>query len=578
MRILTFSHNKRFPAIVLCFILSALFILPITAHGAASHRTVRVGWYESPFNKTDESGRKSGYAYEYQQKIASYTGWKYEYVQKSWPELLEMLMQGKNDLMSDVSYTKERAEQMLFSMLPMGTEDYYIFVAPGNGEIRQDDYSTMNGKRVGINKGSVQVGFYREWAEENGVETQIVEMTEEVDEAIAMLSSGEIDMYVVLDAYLDSSLALPICKVGASDFFFAVSSSRPELLAELNAAMNCIQDENHYYNQQLYSKYIRTAGVNLYLNAEEKEWLAAHGTIRVGYQDNYLAFCAKDPSTGELTGALRDYLEYASDCLENARLDFKAVAYPTAEMAMEALKKGEIDCVFPINLTDYDGEINGFYITAPLMQTGVEIEYRFAVSRDNSELYSILTKTTGVAPDSAVNAALSYYFTEDAKVGFGDFIRENLAVFIAVIAVIAVVILLLVLRSIRSEHKASAGQKLIHATEIDELTGLYNRRYFYEYANRMHSEHPEKPMDAIALNIENFHSVNALNGRSFGDQVLRALGEEIRAALTGTEGIACRSEGDGFAIYLPHTEDCRPLPASEFEAVFVNNIKNGQLD
>ncbi len=43
-------------------------------------KVVRVGWYESPFNYTDSFGRRAGYAYEYQQKVAAYTGWTYEYV------------------------------------------------------------------------------------------------------------------------------------------------------------------------------------------------------------------------------------------------------------------------------------------------------------------------------------------------------------------------------------------------------------------------------------------------------------------------------------------------------------------
>ena len=37
-------------------------------------KVVRVGWYESPFNFSDRFGRRSGYAYECQQKIAAYTG------------------------------------------------------------------------------------------------------------------------------------------------------------------------------------------------------------------------------------------------------------------------------------------------------------------------------------------------------------------------------------------------------------------------------------------------------------------------------------------------------------------------
>ena len=111
-------------------------------------------------------------------------------------------------------------------------------------------------------------------------------MSEDVDESLDMLNRGDIDMYVVLDGYLDARLAVPVCKVGASDFFFAVNHSRPDLLEELNVAMNRIQEGNHNYNQELYEKYLKAYGFNYYLNTDEKRWLADHGAIRVGYQDD----------------------------------------------------------------------------------------------------------------------------------------------------------------------------------------------------------------------------------------------------------------------------------------------------
>ncbi len=242
---------------------------------------------------------------------------------------------------------------MMFSSLPMGAEEYYIFISPDNEEINKDDLSTFNGKKVGANKGSVQADFFREWAEANGVQAELIEMTESVDESLDMLKKGDIDMYVVLDGYLDSRVATPVCKVGASDFFFAVNKSRPVLQAELNSAMNRIQEENKNYNQQFYDKYLKAFGFNYYLNKEEKSWLSEHGTIRVGYQDNYLSFCAADKETGKLTGALKDYLEDASTCLENAELRFEPVAYPSAAEAIEALRNGEVDCMFPTNFFFY---------------------------------------------------------------------------------------------------------------------------------------------------------------------------------------------------------------------------------
>ena len=55
-------------------------------------------------------GRRSGYAYEYQQKIAAYAGWTYEYVKGSWPELLQMLIDGEIDCVFQVNFTDSDAE------------------------------------------------------------------------------------------------------------------------------------------------------------------------------------------------------------------------------------------------------------------------------------------------------------------------------------------------------------------------------------------------------------------------------------------------------------------------------------
>ena len=61
----------------------------------------------------DRHGRRSGYAYEYERKIAAYTGWTYEYVEGNWADLLEKLKSGEIDLMSDVSYAEDRADDLL---------------------------------------------------------------------------------------------------------------------------------------------------------------------------------------------------------------------------------------------------------------------------------------------------------------------------------------------------------------------------------------------------------------------------------------------------------------------------------
>ena len=66
-------------------------------------------------------------------------------------------------------------------------------------------------------------------------------------------------------------------------------------------------------------------------------------------------------------------------------------------------------------------------------------------------------------------------------------------------------------------------------------------------------------MDFVALDIEQFLSVNELNGREFADNVLRTLGGEIREALDGTRGIACRVEGDRFELFCEQRKDYQTL-------------------
>ena len=106
---------RRPAALLLCLVFALLCVLPGFVAAEAETKTIRVGWYETPFNRRDSLGRRSGYAYEYQRKIAAYTGWKYEYVEGSWSELLQMAMDGRIDLMSDVSYAADRTEYLLYA-------------------------------------------------------------------------------------------------------------------------------------------------------------------------------------------------------------------------------------------------------------------------------------------------------------------------------------------------------------------------------------------------------------------------------------------------------------------------------
>ena len=68
----------------------------------------------------------------------------------------------------------------------------------------------------------------------------------------------------------------------------------------------------------------------------------------------------------------------------------------------------------------------------------------------------------------------------------------------------AEIILARILRAI----ELSEDRDIIQSTERDPLTGLYNREYFYRYAEQYDYHHPGKPMDAIVLDVCHFHIIN----------------------------------------------------------------------
>lgn len=363
--------------LVLCLIIGFGCIQPAAVNAADSgEKKVRVGWYESPFNITSANGIRSGYAYEYQMKIAGYTNWEYEYVDGSFPELLEKLKAGEIDLLSDVSYTEERAQEMLFSSQPMGAEEYYIYVNADSEKIKSGDIRSPKDAKIGINKDSFQEILLREWMKKYNVEAQVIELVTSQDESVQMLKNKDIDAFVTIDIYTESELFVPAFIIGQSDFYFAVNKNRPDLLSDLDSGMGKIREENRSYNLQLYDKYVRFSVINYYFPPDEVKWLTDHGTVRVGYLEDYLPFCAKDPETGELTGALKDYLELASNCSKNLKINFSAKAYPTVDAAFDALNSGEVDCVFPVDLSCYDAEQVGVSVTTAFMYSEISAMVR----------------------------------------------------------------------------------------------------------------------------------------------------------------------------------------------------------
>ena len=307
------------------------------------NKTVRVGYF--PYANFQEGGygeRKQGAGYEYLQKISYITGWKYEYVYGSFKECLDMLADGKIDILGSVSYTPERAESIDFSTYAEGIEKYWIYTREDHTDLTDGDLKQMNGCRIGVADGSYQKDLLEKWLDSNQIHAEVV-ACKGYDEMIEKLDADELDALVVPALSVNSDF-IAIANIGASDCYFGVSKSRPDLLKELNSALEEINNTETDYSSKLYARYEGKAVINYVLNKEEKQWLDAHEkTIRVGYLKDNLPFCGEE--NGKLTGILGTVLDTVQ---EKYKITIKAVPCSTGVEMNEALQSGKIDIAGPI--------------------------------------------------------------------------------------------------------------------------------------------------------------------------------------------------------------------------------------
>ena len=338
------------------FVLIMLLFVPLSAYASEiksdgkttqvieeENKTVRVGYF--PYANFQEGGygeHKQGAGYEYLQKISYITGWKYEYVYGSFKECLDMLADGEIDLLGSVSYTPERAESIDFSTYAEGTEKYWIYTREDHTDLTDGDPKQMNGCRIGVTEGSHQKELLEKWLDSNQIQAEVV-VCKGHDEMIEKLDADELDALVIPALSVNSDF-IAIANIGASDCYFGVSKSRPDLLKELNSALEEINNIETDYSSKLYARYEGKAVINYALNKEEKQWLDAHeNTIRVGYLKNNLPFCGEE--NRKLTGILGTVLDTVQEKYE---ITIKAVPCSTGVEMNEALQSGEIDIAGPI--------------------------------------------------------------------------------------------------------------------------------------------------------------------------------------------------------------------------------------
>ena len=359
---------------LICALLAILMLTSCcTAYAAAAEEgpeVLRVGFFAfSGYHTIAEDGRRSGYGYEFLQRLAIHGGWSYEYVgyDGSYADALDMLRRGEVDIVTSVSKTPEREEEFLFSEQNIGYNSTIFTVKKGEQDIVEGDYATYDGIRVGMLEGNSKNDNFQRFAQGHGFTYEPVYFAGQ-DALTAALQSGQVDAAVTGSLRLLEDEWL-LESFDASPFYICTRKDRPELMAQINAAINEMDLHDTNWRDTLHEAYYATdKDGSIILNAGERAFLEEHQAsgepLRLLFNPDRVPYCYfRD---GEAKGILPALFEILAQRL-GLNYEFVPVKDRSQYYALRAA--GAADVVLDFTGDYYLAEEEGYKITAPYYHT-----------------------------------------------------------------------------------------------------------------------------------------------------------------------------------------------------------------
>ncbi len=354
---------------ILSALLAALLLCPSVLAAETEGEVLRVGFFAfSGYHVIEEDGRRSGYGYEFLQRLAIHAGWSYEYVgyDGSYADALEMLRRGEVDIVTSVSKTPEREEEFLFSDQDIGVNSTIFTVKAGNRAIVEGDYATYDGVTVGMLEGNSKNANFERFAAEHGFTFHPAYFAAQ-DELTAALQSGRVDAAVTGSLRLLENEWL-LESFDASPFYICTRKDRAGLMERINAAINEMDLHSPNWRDALHDEYYSTdmAG-SVIMNAGERAFLEGHRasgqSLRLLCNPDLAPYCYFEDGQAEgILPALFDALA------RRLGLNYEFIPVRDRNEYYVLRAAGAADVVLDFTGDYYLAEEEGYKITVPYFQ------------------------------------------------------------------------------------------------------------------------------------------------------------------------------------------------------------------
>jgi ABC-type amino acid transport substrate-binding protein len=343
--------------------LALCLFLFAAAAAAENAKTVRVGWYIVPgLQELLPDGSHSGYNYEYLAKIKQYTNWQYDFVYGTWSELQAKLVRGDIDLIGDVARTPARLQMYDYCDLPNGFSRMIMACRKDDNRFGYNDYQAFDGIKVGTVPSTFRRYLLDREAAKHHFKVTYQEYSTEA-EMFAALDRGETDVAIFsnVTSYPDYKV---LSEWEPNPFYFVVNKKRPDVLADLNAAMRKVQATDLFMQERLFKKYFKknTAGTVTAFSRPELDYLQSKPKIKVlAYiHDKPVAYEEQD----QLQGIAVDYLQALT---AKTGLSLEYIYCQSRQELLDRLSKGEGDVALQMPDDFLNGQQFNAIVTQPYL-------------------------------------------------------------------------------------------------------------------------------------------------------------------------------------------------------------------
>ena len=634
---------------IICFVIlfaMLISVLPVNHLTArADEKLIRIG-YDANSNFIQENdGNFYGYGVEYLEKIAEYTGWKYEFVRdESWHASLEKLRSGEIDMICTAHYTEERAAEFSYSNIPLGYETSILY-AKSDSSISYQDFEAMQGCKIGLLKESYSAEDFEQYAIKQGIHYESIYFERENDMMDA-LDKNEIDLMVIGSRYATSKLKL-VDVSGANAFYCIAEQDKKALIEEVEQVLQQIMFDEPTFEGALNKKYFSHSAIShtpLYTK-EELEYIESLGPVKIKFiQDQRPTCYIEDGETkgiwaevikllseksgvdfvlegktadtysqetyeqylanGYLLLRTEKAMEYMS-ALENtvvsnaitnvsvayikrqaAFVEDKYVSHVIATtrdlaylepMILEENPNYEVkyfsdtkECFEALMNKEAGIVIQNSHRASYLMQKpeyadklaivpGVDHgnEVFLVAMEDQQMLINIINKAIHHISDAEINEIVKRELLMNPYPLENDDFLYKYWKWMVIVTVLVVILLfiytILTHRMADLRVQKKEYELLQKKVQLDEITGLYNRSYFYEVAKELIDKTDEE-MCIITMDISNFKVVNELYGMNVGDKLLKEIAQQVRQLDKEHHMIPARFMADHYYMCMPKAE------------------------